>query len=217
MLTKKTSRGRRRVRTGPVSSAEAKERQELILKIAAEEFLSKGFRGATLQVIAKRCRIGKMTLYGIFKSKEALFSHIAATSIPKFRYDLLQALRTDRTFKDVIRNVVELMIDSTKDRTANSILRLAVSERDQFPALARMTLNHSFELVRPLGGYLRAMAHKDALTDDQALRLAYHLMSMANGGFGCLLAGPETLYADREAWVSSVTQLFVEPFPLAGD
>lgn len=215
MTANKKSESRRRVRPGPISPAEAEQREELIVRIATEEFLTKGFRGATLEVIAKRCRIGRRTLYAIYESKENLFSHIAAASIPKFRYELMHALNMDRDLREVIRHVVELIVESAKNRRAVSILNLVISVRTSFPGIAQMAFEHSFEVMRPLGEFLRAKARKGALTERQALLRAYHLMCMANGGFGFLLADPHILYPDPQGWVDSVTESFVDGFPAA--
>jgi len=205
----------RRIRPGRISPKEAKERQALILKVATEEYLAKGFQRANLTAIAKRCRVSKMTIYRLFDSKEKLFFHIAVAGVSRFTYDLLEALRADRPFKDVIRALVELMVESTSDAPTNALLRLAVSERERFPSIGRMVLKQSLKLIRPLSAYLLSSPRKPKLTEAQALRLAYHLMSMATGAFGCLMVDPAELFGNRTAWIDSVTRIFVEPFPVA--
>ena len=44
-----------------------------ILKVAEEEFLDKGFRGASLRTIVKKAGVTTGAFYGYFKSKEDLF------------------------------------------------------------------------------------------------------------------------------------------------
>jgi AcrR family transcriptional regulator len=159
----KSKKAARRVRPGPVSALEASRRDRLIIKVATAEFLAKGYEGATIDAIALKCRISKTTIYSLFGNKEALFSHIATASISRYRYTLEHALDPARPFKEVIRNVVELMVEATHVKSANEILRLAVAERERFPSIGRMMLDHSFELVRPLGAYLASVARKGSL------------------------------------------------------
>src|SRR5882762_10129183 len=89
-----------RVRPGPVSAAEAGQRTKFIVKVAEEEFLEKGFEGVTLAAIARRCRISKTTLYGLFDSKEALFKHIVTANVENFTYDIHNVLDPHRPFEE---------------------------------------------------------------------------------------------------------------------
>ena len=47
---------------------------EKIHRIAADEFLRKGFRGASLREIVKKAGVTTGAFYGYYKSKEELFS-----------------------------------------------------------------------------------------------------------------------------------------------
>ena len=51
---------------------------EKIHKIAAKEFLSKGFRGASLREIVKKAGVTTGAFYGYYKSKEELFDALVA-------------------------------------------------------------------------------------------------------------------------------------------
>lgn len=202
----------RRARPGRITPAEADARRALILRVATKEYLAKGFRGANLNVVSRRCRVSKTTIYRLFESKEKLFYHIATASVPEFSYDLARALRKNRPFKAVVRNVVEVMVDSTSNKVANAVLRLAVAERNRFPSIGQMVMNVTFEMLRPLGEYLYANARAGALSEEAALRFAYHLMSMATGGFGPLTVDPATVFGDRTSWINGVTKAFIERF-----
>jgi AcrR family transcriptional regulator len=205
-----------RVRPGPVSAAEAVERRELIIKVAGEEFLDKGFEGATLAAIASRCRISRTTLYELFESKEALFMHVSAANVTNFTYDIQKALDLQRPFEAVIKDVVELMVETSSKGPGGAMLRLVIAERDRFPTLGRLTHERGLEIMQPLAAYLKAVSGKDGLTTEEASHFAYHLTSMAVGGFGFLLVKPSLVYQDTSAWIKSVTQLFIAGFPAAG-
>jgi hypothetical protein len=73
-------------------------------------------------------------------------------------------------------------------------------------------LKQSFVLLLPLAGYLESHADGRRLTEREARRFAFHLMSMAIGGIGGLVVDPGTVVADRVAWADSVTAMFVGYF-----
>ena len=202
-----------RIRPGPISAKDVRKRSDLIIRVATHEFLMNGFEDATLAAIAKRCRISKTTLYDLFESKEALFSHVAAASIRSFQYDIQKAVHIRRPFKSVLRDVVEVMVHTMRAEQPRNLLRLVVAERDRFPSIGRLTLERTYELLRPLGEYLKAASGKNGLAGNEAQQLAYHLMSMSIGGFGCLLIGSDEAHEDASAWIDSVVQLFTDRFP----
>jgi AcrR family transcriptional regulator len=212
MSIKKTKQ-RRLVRPGPVSESEAAKREATILRIATTEFLAKGFHGASISVISTKSRISKNTLYGLFGNKRELFSHIATASISRYRYDLERALDHDRPFVDVIRHVVELLVDATTVKSANAVLRLAIVERHRFPFIGQLMFTHAFKHVQPLAHYLKTMSRED-MSDEVAQLNAYHLLGLACGGFGSVLVPASTLFKNRALWVDVVVNLFVSGFPL---
>lgn len=214
MAVGRVAKRENRVRPGPVSAAEAARRTQLILAVATEEFLANGFEGATLAAIASRCRISKTTLYSLFESKEALFMHVTAAAIGTFSYDIQRLLDVQRPFEDVIHDVVELMVETSRAGPAPSLLRLIVAKGDHFTSLGQYTLDRTFELLGPLATYLQSVSGKKGFTSKEALQAAYNLMSMAVGGYGFLIVKPDLLYDDKKGWIKSVVQLFVAGFPV---
>lgn len=204
----------RKVRPGRVTLVEAAERDRVIVSVATEEFLARGFEKTTIDDIAAKSRVSRTTIYSLFGSKEGLFSHICTESIAQQNYELGEALAMNRPFKDVIRRAVEIMLKTT-ETYKSSFLALAVDARDSFPSIGRMMMGHAFRSIAPLGKYLRSKAKSGTLTDHSALILAYHLMSMTCGGFSAVIIRPRELYEDREEWISLIVELFTEGFPLA--
>jgi AcrR family transcriptional regulator len=206
-------RSERRVRRGPISQSEVDERNALIAQVATEEFLAKGFRGASMSEIARRARVGKATLYGLFRSKEDLFRHVTANSLPDFRRQLSSALDPEAPFESVIRTVVALFMASRRDRKAMAMLRLAVAERDSFPSLADIAHQSNVDLVRPFAKYLEAKAIPAELDERASQWRAYQLMSMAVGGYSSMLFRDDALLPEKE-WTESVVEMFIPSFPL---
>jgi AcrR family transcriptional regulator len=197
-----------------VSDSEARERDHLIVKIATEEFLEKGYERATLATIASRCRISKTTIYRLFKDKEALFRHIAAEAMAKRQYDMERLLNTDGGFATVIRRLVSALYDTTDLVSEIAILRLAAAERDRFPTIAKMMMDHTLVVIRPLAKYLQSVAQDPGLSDEQAMMWAFHLMNIAIGGYASLLAPLKPIFRSDQ-WVDTATALFMSGFPVA--
>src|SRR5882757_1085221 len=159
---KKVKLGRKTARPGRVNLTEAAERDRLIVAVATEEFVTKGFEKATIDVIAERCRVSRTTIYTIFGSKEGLFSHICTQSTAQQSYQMEDALSSNRSFRDAIRSAVEIMLQTTEIQKG-SLLLLAVDVRHRFPSVGRMMLDHALTLARPLSVYLKQKSRRGAL------------------------------------------------------
>jgi len=83
---RKKMKRERRVRPGPVS-ARKRSPGTVHYQHRHQEFLDKGYEGASLTDISGKCHISKTTLYHLFRNKEELFSHIATASISLHRYN----------------------------------------------------------------------------------------------------------------------------------
>jgi AcrR family transcriptional regulator len=187
-----------------------KERGQQIIRIAVEEFLEHGFDRASLEVIAKRCRVGKMTIYRQFGNKEQLFRLAVEESLSNFRSSLEHVLRHAYSFESVVRSVVRLVVTVKNGGQAADILTLGISEKKRFPQLAHMFLEPITSLRDTFADYLKSAASR--LSESQARKLAMHLMDMAVGGFAFMLTEPKTYFGDDDEWVDSVTRLFVDAF-----
>jgi len=140
--------------------------------------------------------------------------HVASANVASFSYDVQKVLDLSRPFEEVIESVVSLMVETCGNGNTRRLLRLAVAESDRFPQLGQLTYDRTIELMTPLGEYLKA-ASADSLTRKEALHAAYHLMSMAVGGFGYLLVKPSVFFGKSSYWVKSVTRLFAANFRIA--
>jgi TetR/AcrR family transcriptional regulator len=65
--------------------ADAKRTRELILTQSMAEFAMKGYDGARVDSIARRCNLSKFTLYHYFGSKEGLFVAVLERAYQKLR------------------------------------------------------------------------------------------------------------------------------------
>jgi len=201
-----------RVRTGPVSYEQAANRRIHVLQIAGNEFLTHGFHGTSIDVIARRSRVSKVTIYRECGSKDMLFREFLIAAISAFRYNLEQAIHSDRPLGDVVRDIIRIVLAANSDKRNLGLLRLAIAERNRFPHVARLVLDQAFDIARPLGEYLRTKSGA-RMSTAEAERRAFHLMNMALGGSGALLDDPKSFYSDQRTWIESVAQTFLDGFP----
>jgi AcrR family transcriptional regulator len=59
--------------------------KERILKVAKEEFLIKGFKDASMRVIAKKSGIGLSNIYNYFRNKDEIFCEVMSSVLAAFR------------------------------------------------------------------------------------------------------------------------------------
>ena len=81
MLKPSTVRKKNVVPRAPRSAEPGKDKRELILAAALEEFSQSGFAAARLDDVARRADVAKGTIYLYFKDKEALFQELLRAEI----------------------------------------------------------------------------------------------------------------------------------------
>lgn len=67
------------------AGADSENTRQRILRHAMAEFASKGYDGARVDSIARRCRLGKYMLYHYYNSKEGLFIAVLENAYVTFR------------------------------------------------------------------------------------------------------------------------------------
>ena len=90
-------------------------REEAILQAAADCFGEQGYRATTLETIAERLGISRVTLYRYCPSKEELLIRVFERSIAIFQRDLrqicTQPIPPEEKLRQIIRHQVRLMAD----------------------------------------------------------------------------------------------------------
>jgi len=118
-----------------------------ILDVAADEFAKKGYDGARVDEIARRCRISKNLIYHYFDGKEALFIAVLERAYASLR-QRQQVMRLESS--EPIEGISRLVIDTFKywSKSKNFIaylnsenyynarhIRKSKSIRNAYPAL----------------------------------------------------------------------------------
>ncbi|HTR00339.1 MAG TPA: TetR/AcrR family transcriptional regulator [Candidatus Acidoferrum sp.] len=96
------------------------DKREEVLDIASENFLSKGFDGTSINVMAREAGISKESIYRYFGSKEDLFMAVVERELSYYGNGMLETTVNyqDETFREALLKVAEatLRLVST-DRT----------------------------------------------------------------------------------------------------
>ncbi|MBM7622616.1 TetR family transcriptional regulator [Sporohalobacter salinus] len=85
---------------------ELDDKEEIILKAAAEVFADKGFYKATVIEIAKQAGIAKGTIYLYFDSKRDLFKSLIISKFEFLYYGAQEDKDNKNNFEDMIKSII---------------------------------------------------------------------------------------------------------------
>jgi len=128
--------------------------RERLLQTASDEFLEKGYDGASLDAIAARAGVSKVTIYRRFDSKAGLFEAVALRSVEKLRRRYQSVQTHGRSHRDVLMEFAIALYEGATRRETAAVMQLAIAEMKKFPAVAQTLWNHRFETLAPLHKYL---------------------------------------------------------------
>jgi len=145
-----------------------KDKRELILAAALEEFSQSGFAAARLDDVARRADVAKGTIYLYFKDKEALFQELLRAEISPVIVMLEALLSGGRETKpaplrELALRVADLFVEQVIATRRKDIVRLILTEGSRFPKLAEFYYREV--IARGLGAF-RARA-KQALKEGE--------------------------------------------------
>jgi len=184
--------------------------RERLLQTASDEFLEKGYDGASLDAIAARAGVSKVTIYRRFDSKAGLFEAVALRSVEKLRRRYQSVQTHGRSHRDVLMEFAIALYEGATRRETAAVMQLAIAEMKKFPAVAQTLWNHRFETLAPLHKYL-AEQHAAGLlkfTDPWAATMQFS--GMVSGGIGSVVEPPIRHRAARKRWVESAVSLFLD-------
>jgi TetR/AcrR family transcriptional regulator of autoinduction and epiphytic fitness len=100
------------------------DKKTAILRSAAEAFALFGYKGTTMDQVAKMANIGKGTLYTIFSSKEELFDEVISRVIAKVIRVAQNAISHERSFQENILMILEeVMTFRKKSKLLDKLLQ----------------------------------------------------------------------------------------------
>jgi AcrR family transcriptional regulator len=173
---------------------------ERIQRAALELFAAQGVDAVTMDDIAARARVSKVTVYRHFHSKEALQRRALDLYVDQVLAASEALLNSDLDFMEKLRRL--LMLQLEKPAVASSQHLFELLDRDQ-QAGGRVNA----ELKRLIARFYAAGQQAGVIDDALPLELLYQHSAIYQAGFRALLGQPESAALDNEQ-LSKLVWLF---------
>jgi TetR/AcrR family transcriptional regulator, mexJK operon transcriptional repressor len=111
-------------------------KRSAILRGAKTAFLKSGFGGASMDEVAARAGVSKMTVYRHFGSKEALFAGVITDLCARIVDDDLEHV-FQRAPNEALRGFARKMVDIVFAAETVELHRIVIAESRRFPKLGR--------------------------------------------------------------------------------
>jgi TetR/AcrR family transcriptional repressor of mexJK operon len=130
-------------------------KRERIIAAATEAFLEFGFNAASMDLVAQRAMVSKVTVYAHFKSKEALFGSIidglAGGLVARINRFALGDMAPEPALRQFGRMYLELALAAS----SLALHRVVIAESARVPALGRLIYqNGPVQIVGSLADFL---------------------------------------------------------------
>lgn len=192
MLNKETSKAGR-----PKSA----EKRKQILNSAGELFLTCGFSGCSMEMVAKQSGVSKQTVYSHFSNKEALFLAVIEDKCDEYQLDDRHLEVADCSLIQVLRERGLQIVKLLHDDQVIAIYRVIIGEVNSNPRVAELFYQagpkHSLDYLtkcflkfakQPI---TEKFAHKCAVTFFSLLKSEFHIKSIL--GLDFVLSDPEQI------------------------
>lgn len=205
MPTRTTSRARS---PGRPTRKEAEALRKGVLDAALDVFVANGFAAASMEGIARKAGVAKLTLYRHFETKEDLFVEVVRRARLGVRNRLGILDDQGLPLEQVLRDVIHRLYDGYTHPDYLAVMRLAIAEATRFPKLGRAMLDDSRFVGAPLVQYLQKLKDAGRIDIDSAYDAATQLLGLASGAGRHVLVTPSRNPASRRRWVESLVRLF---------
>lgn len=152
-------------------------------------FLEHGYHAASMDAIAARARVSKITVYAHFSSKQALFGAIIAELAGRLTGAFQRMTLEDLPPKKALRQMARAYLDLALAPRSLALHRLVVAEAARLPQLGCLIHRHGpVAIATTLAEYLKAQPGLRIADPDLAAQ-QFLGMVLAQNQLGLLLAG----------------------------
>lgn len=179
------------------------DKRAAILAGARIVFLAQGFAEASMDEVAARAGVSKMTVYRHFGSKEDLFAGVVAASCDALADDGLRVAMEGQPLAEALRIFGRRMLEIVFDPDIVKLHRMVIAESTRFPDLGRLFYERGPEAsIAALAEVLARHGHDPRLAGTDS-RLAAEEFLEAVRGYPhmrlLLAAGPQPTARQKEA------------------
>lgn len=159
------------------------EKRKQILKSAGELFLTSGFSGCSMEMVAKQSNVSKQTVYSHFNNKEALFLAVIEDKCAEYQLDDRHLQIADFSLRQVLRERGLQIVKLLHDDQVIAIYRVIIGEVNSNPRVAELFYQagpkHSLEYLSKC--FLKFS--EQPLTEKFAYKCATTFFAMLKSGF----------------------------------
>jgi TetR/AcrR family transcriptional repressor of mexJK operon len=164
------------------------EKRKQILKSAGELFLTGGFSGCSMEMVAKQSNVSKQTVYSHFNNKEALFLAVIEDKCAEYQLDDRHLQIADFSLRQVLRERGLQIVKLLHDDQVIAIYRVIIGEVNSNPRVAELFYQagpkHSLEYLSKCflkfseQSLTEKFAYKCATTFFAMLKSDFHIKSI---------------------------------------
>lgn len=215
----------RKRRHGRPSNDEADEISNVLVEAALREFVEHGFRGASLDRIARAAHTFKTTIYRRYATKAALFEGVLLRENRLFTERFLHDVDCARPVEEVLKTMAIGLLQQAFAPDSRAIMSLILAESRRFPELAQSCTESWMDLgINAVQEQLDRLVALGKLKIADTRRAAYWFTALAVPGFTVPNGVPPFFQATGTGQVSGfraiaadAARLFLAAFGPDGD
>jgi AcrR family transcriptional regulator len=211
-MQQQTRKTRKRSHGGRPSLEEAELLQGRILDAAAELFTRNGFGGTSIEAIAARAGIGKLTLYRRFADKDVLFQAVALRMAEQSRAALGKIAENDGSVEEVLTAVGRHLLGIILSPRSIALHRILFAEAARLPGLcARLIPEGPAEIEDSTRRLFRRLAERGLIRGEDVVFLDQQFVHAIIGKplRRALLGAPVMTARAQEEHVCKAVALFM--------
>lgn len=199
-----------------VGRPKSAEKRQQILEAASQLFLSCGYSGCSMEMVAKASDVSKQTVYSHFSNKEALFLAVIEQKCNQYQLDNRHIEDKNADLVDVLRARGLQLIKLLHDEQVIAIYRVVIGEVNSNPRAAELFYlggpKHNLDYLakcfmkftkQPID---QDTAHKCAITFFSLLKSEFHIKSI----LGLDFALSESQQAAQVEFAIQQIEIFLE-------
>jgi TetR/AcrR family transcriptional regulator, mexJK operon transcriptional repressor len=159
------------------------QKRKQILLAAGDLFLSHGFSGCSMDMVAKHSGVSKQTVYSHFANKEALFIAVIVAKCEEYQLDEKHLEHDSGGLEVVLKQIGLQIIRLLHDKDVIAIYRVVIGEISTNPRVAELfySAGPQQSLVMLAHCFQRSTVHE--LSDAQANQCAVMFFNLLKGEF----------------------------------
>ena len=173
-----------KARGGRPTRAAAAERDERLLEIATDMFMTDGFDATSMDRLAETAAIGKATLYARYADKAALFAAVLRRGIMQVYEPMEDEFRQtlgETDLETALRRIAHLLLRKSLSPKSIALGRILSAQGPRFPDLAQLAIEGLGRQLRLVEGVLAHFAPRMAYTIDDLPLAADLFVSLVQG------------------------------------